>query len=67
MNWECWAAIGQAVTQDDRAIVRIIDSALIRREHGYMGRAPAPSLAPDAADRHAMRAAIAEGLLKGLP
>jgi len=54
------------VTEDDRATVWIIDPALIRREHSDMGRAPAPFLAPDAADCISVRAAIAESPRKDL-
>jgi hypothetical protein len=66
LNWERWAAIGQAVTHDDRTTVWVIDPKLVRREHGDVGQAPAPSLAPDAADRLAVRAAIAESPRKDL-
>jgi len=59
-------AITHAVTEDDRAVVRVIDPALIRRERGDVGQAPAPFLAPDAADRLSVRAAIAERLRKDL-
>jgi hypothetical protein len=60
-------AITHAVTDDDRAMVRVIDPGLVRRERGDVGRAPEPFLAPDAADRIAVRAAIAESLRKDLP
>jgi hypothetical protein len=59
-------AIAHAVTQDDRATVRVCDAALARRERGDVGVAPAPFLAPDATDRVAMRAAIVESLRKEL-
>jgi hypothetical protein len=59
-------AITHAVTEDDRAIVRIIDPELVRRERGDVGHPPAPFLAPDAADRLAVRAAIAESLHRAL-
>ena len=59
-------AITHAVTEDDRAIVRVIDPALVRRERGDVGQAPAPFLAPGAADRNAVRAAIAESLRRDL-
>jgi hypothetical protein len=59
-------AITHAVTEDDRAIVRVVDPTLVRRERGDVGQAPAPFLGPDAADRLAVRAAIAESLRKDL-
>ncbi len=59
-------AITHAVTEDDRASVRVVDPALVRRERGDVGQAPAPFLAPDAADRLSVRAAIAERLRKDL-
>jgi hypothetical protein len=59
-------AITHAVTEDDRAIVQVIDPALVRRERGDVGRTPAPFLAPSAADRLAVRAAIAESLHRDL-
>jgi hypothetical protein len=59
-------AIDHAVTQDDRATVRVRDAALARRERGDVGVAPAPFLAPDAADRSAIRAAIMDCLRKEL-
>ncbi len=60
------SAIKHTVTEDDRATVQVIDPALIRRERGDAGQAPAPFLAPDAADRLSVRAAIAERLRKDL-
>jgi hypothetical protein len=54
------------VSKDDRASVRVVDPALVRRERGDVGQAPAPFLAPDAADRLAVRAAIVESLRKDL-
>jgi hypothetical protein len=59
-------AFAAVVSGDDRATVRVIDPALVRRERGDVGQAPAPFLAPDAADRIAVRAAIAESLRKDL-
>jgi hypothetical protein len=59
-------AITHDVTDDDRASVRVVDPALVRRERGDVGQAPAPFLAPDAADRLAVRAAIVESLRKDL-
>jgi hypothetical protein len=59
-------AVEHTVTQDDRATVHVIDPALVRRERGDAGMAPAPFLAPDATDRDAVRAAILETLRKDL-
>jgi hypothetical protein len=59
-------AIEHAVTHYDRAVVRVRDPGLIRRERGDVGLAPTPFLAPDAADRHAVRAAMDESLRKDL-
>ena len=59
-------AITHSLARDDRATVRISDPAHLRRERGDVGSAPAPFLAPDDADRHAVRAAIAESLRKDL-
>ena len=59
-------AITHALTGDDRATVRVSDPALLRRERGDVGLAPAPFIAPDDADRHAVRAAIKESLRKDL-
>ena len=59
-------AITHTMTDDDRATVWVSDPALVRRERGEAARAPAPFLAPDAADRHALRAAIADSLRKDL-
>jgi hypothetical protein len=59
-------AITHAATEDGRATVRVLDPALVRRERGSVDLAPAPFLAPDAADRAAVRAAIAESLRKDL-
>jgi hypothetical protein len=58
--------ITHEVTEDDRATVRVLDPALVGRERGDVGRAPAPFLAPDAADRLAVRAAIVESLHRDL-
>jgi hypothetical protein len=44
----------------------VLDPALVGRERGDVGRAPAPFLAPDAADRLAVRAAIVESLHRDL-
>jgi hypothetical protein len=60
-------AIAHAMTGDERAIARISDPALIRRERGDVGLTPAPFLAPDAAGRRAVRAAMADSLRKDLP
>jgi hypothetical protein len=59
--------IGHTVTHDDHATVRVSDAALIRRELGDVGLSPEPFLAPNAADRLAVRAAMAESLRKDLP
>ena len=59
-------AITHAMIQDDRATVRVTDPALVRRERGDVGSAPAPFLAPDIADRHAMRTALIKSLRKDL-
>ena len=60
-------AIEHGVTQDDRAVVRVSDPALIRREMGDVGRAPTPFLGPDATDRAAVRAAMVKSLREDLP
>ena len=59
-------AIAHATAHVDRATVQVADPALVRRERGDVGLAPAPFLAPDSADRQAMRAAIIESLRKDL-
>ena len=58
--------ITHAITQDDRATVQVTDPALVRRERGDVSLPPAPFLAPDSADRQAMRTAIIESLRKDL-
>ena len=60
------SAITHTVIQDDTALVRVSNPTLVRRERGDPGQAPAPFLAPDDADRQAIRAAIAESLRKDL-
>ena len=58
--------IAHALTQDDRATVWVSGLALVRRERGDVGLTPSPFLAPDTADRHAVREAITESLRKDL-
>jgi hypothetical protein len=60
-------AVTHSLVADGHARVALADPALIRRAQGSAAAPPAPILAPDAADRQAMRIAIIDRLREDLP